>query len=143
MGARKNHRVITGYHVANRMVLVCAAVICLVLELFHDAIITFFLGEDGTDVALATGNDYLIFMGWFFCLIGFKMAVDGLLRGAGDMKMFTVANLANLLFRVTASMAPVFGLRMVWVTVPVGWLINWAISYARYRTGKWQQTASL
>ena len=145
MGARKNHRVITGYHVANRMVLVCAAVICLVLELFHDAIITFFLGEDGTDVALATGNDYLIFMGWFFCLIGFKMAVDGLLRGAGDMKMFTVANLANLLFRVTASMAlaPVFGLRMVWVTVPVGWLINWAISYARYRTGKGQQTASL
>ncbi len=86
---------------------------------------------------MATGNDYLVFMGWFFCLIGFKMAVDGLLRGAGDMRMFTIANLANLFFRVAASMslAPVFGIQMVWVTVPVGWLINWAISFARYRTG--------
>ena len=28
------------------------------------------------------------------------MAVDGLLRGAGDMKMFTVANLVNLGIRV-------------------------------------------
>lgn len=139
MGARKNHRILAGYHAANRMVLVCGAVICLVLELFHNGIITFFLGEDGTPVALATGNDYLTFMGWFFCLIGFKMAVDGLLRGAGDMKMFTIANLANLLFRVTASMAlaPIFGIQMVWITVPVGWLINWAISYARYRTREW------
>lgn len=79
-------------------------------------------------------------MGWFFCLIGFKMAVDGLLRGAGDMKMFTIANLANLFFRVAASMslAPIFGIQMVWVTVPVGWFINWAISFARYRTGKWR-----
>lgn len=29
-------------------------------------------------------------------MIGFKMAVDGVLRGAGDMKMFTIANLVNL-----------------------------------------------
>ena len=55
----------------------------------------------------------------------------------------TIANLANLFFRVAASMylAPVFGIQMVWVTVPVGWLINWAISYARYRTGKWRPEA--
>ena len=145
LGAKKEDRIVTGYHAANLMVIFCALVVCLALELFHSPMIAFFLGSEGTETAMATGNDYLVFMGWFFCLIGFKMAVDGLLRGAGDMKMFTVANLANLLFRVTASMAlaPVFGLRMVWVTVPVGWLINWAISYARYRTGKWQQTASL
>lgn len=32
------------------------------------------------------------------------MAVDGLLRGAGDMKMFTVANFVNLFIRVFVAM---------------------------------------
>lgn len=141
LGAKKEDRIVTGYHAANLMVIFCALVVCLALELFHSPMIAFFLGSEGTETAMATGNDYLVFMGWFFCLIGFKMAVDGLLRGAGDMRMFTIANLANLFFRVAASMslAPVFGIEMVWVTVPVGWLINWAISFARYRTGKWRQ----
>lgn len=141
MGAKKEERIAAGYHAANKMVLVCAAIICLVLELFHGALIALFLGSDGTETAFATGDDYLVFMGWFFCLIGFKMAVDGLLRGAGDMKMFTIANLTNLFIRVTASMtlAPVFGIRMVWITVPIGWFANWAISYGRYRSGKWRQ----
>lgn len=141
LGAKKEDRIVTGYHAANLMVIFCALVICLALELFHSPMIAFFLGSEGTETAMATGNDYLVFMGWFFCLIGFKMAVDGLLRGAGDMRMFTIANLANLFFRVAASisLAPVLGIEMVWVTVPVGWLINWAISFARYRTGKWRQ----
>lgn len=71
------------------------------------------------------GQDYLNFMGWFFCLIGFKMTVDGLLREAGDMKMFT---LANLFIRVMIAvwMAPRFGLEMVWYAVPVGWFVNQA-----------------
>lgn len=141
MGAKKEERIAAGYHAANKMVLVCAAIICLALELFHGPLIALFLGGDGTETAFATGDDYLVFMGWFFCLIGFKMAVDGLLRGAGDMKMFTIANLTNLFIRVTASMtlAPVFGIRMVWITVPIGWFANWAISYGRYRSGKWRQ----
>ena len=68
------------------------------------------------------------------------MAVDGLLRGAGDMKMFTIANLVNLAIRVTVSMAfaPKYGIAFVWYAVPVGWFANWVISFARYRTGKWR-----
>ena len=79
-------------------------------------------------------------MGWCFCLIGFKMAVDGLLRGAGDMKMFTIANLVNLTIRVVLAMtlAPRFGIAFVWYAVPLGWFANWIISFFRYRTGKWQ-----
>ena len=81
-----------------------------------------------------------MFMGWSFCLIGFKMAVDGLLRGAGDMTMFTVANLVNLIIRVSLAMglAPRFGIAVVWYAVPIGWLANWIISFAQYKTGKWK-----
>ena len=141
IGARQEKRVVEGYHAANKMVIFFSVLICLALECFSRPLISLFLGSDGTPDAVSTGCYYLTFMGWFFCLIGFKMAVDGLLRGAGDMKLFTVANLVNLFIRVTVSMAlaPIFGISMVWCSIPVGWFANWAISYARYRTGKWMK----
>ena len=123
------------------LVVLCGVVICAALELFNRPIIGLFLGADGTAAAVDTGRGYLTFMGFFFCLIGFKMAVDGLLRGAGDMKRFTIANLANLGLRVAVAMAlaPRFGIHMVWVAVPIGWFVNWLISYSEYRTGKWKK----
>ena len=140
IGAGKKQRVIKGYHAANGMIIICAAIICFILEFFHNPIIEMFLGKTATMSALATGNNYLMFMGWCFCLIGFKMAVDGLLCGAGDMKMFTLANFVNLIIRVSLAMtlAPQFGIAVVWCAVPIGWLANWAISFVQYRTGKWQ-----
>jgi Na+-driven multidrug efflux pump len=145
IGAGKKERVIKGYHAANVMVIMYAIIICCALEFFHGAIIELFLGSSGTAAALNTGNSYLMFMGWFFCLIGFKNAVDGLLRGAGDMKMFTVANLVNLIIRVTLAMslAPRFGIAFVWYAVPIGWFANWVLSFIRYRTGKWQSEISI
>ena len=141
IGAQKKDRVTDGYHAANKMVISCAILICLILEIFARPITLFFLGDDGTPTAIETSLAYLSFIGWFFCLIGFKMAVDGLLRGAGDMKMFTIANLVNLFIRVTVSMAmaPRFGIGMVWYAVPIGWFANWAISFSQYRTGKWRR----
>ena len=67
------------------------------------------------------------------------MITDGLLRGAGDMVMFTVANMVNLGIRVFASMlfAPHFGVAVVWIVVPIGWIANYLISFAEYRTGRW------
>ena len=141
IGAQQKDRVVEGYHAANKMVIFCAVLLCLILEIFAQPITTLFLGNEGTPKAVDTSLGYLTFIGWFFCLIGFKMAVDGLLRGAGDMKMFTIANLVNLFIRVSVSvtLAPRFGIAMVWYSVPIGWFANWVISYAQYRTGKWRQ----
>src|SRR5574344_2399353 len=136
----KKERVVQGYHAANGMIIGCAIIIYTALELFHGPIIELFLGKSGTMAAMQTENSYLLFMEWFFCLFGFKMTVDGLLRGSGDMKMFTVANLVNLTIRVVLAMtlAPRFGIAFVWYAVPIGWLANWIISFAQYRTGKWR-----
>ena len=102
-----------------------------------------FLGDDGTALAMQTGVNYLRFMGWFFVLIGLKMITDGVLRGAGDMPMFTIANLVNLSLRVLIAVicAPRFGVALVWYAVPVGWAANYVISYLEYRTGKWRRIA--
>ena len=140
IGAGQLNRVSKGYVQANKMVVFFGALICVILELFPTQFITLFLGADGSQTALATGHAYLVFMGFFFSMIGFKMAADGVLRGAGDMKLFTVANLVNLSIRVVMAMtlAPRFGIAWVWYAVPIGWTANFVISYLEYRTGKWK-----
>ena len=56
---------------------------------------------------------------------------------------FTIANLVNLSIRVifAVTMAPRFGIQMVWCAVPIGWFSNWLISFLEYRTGKWRKKA--
>ena len=144
LGSRQTGRVREGYHAALRLTAFFAVFLCLSLEFFHAPIITSFLGSDGTSLALETGSSYLRFIGFFFALIGLKMSTDGLLRGAADMKLFTLANLANLSLRVifAVTMAPRFGIAMVWYAVPLGWLVNFLISFWEYRTGKWERKLS-
>ena len=141
IGAKQYERVKQGYHAGYGIIFGFAAVICLALELLNRPLIAMFLGEEGTALALETGSSCLQFLGWFFILLGMKMITDGLLRGAGDMKMFTIANLANLGIRVVVAFvfAPIYGIYMVWLAVPIGWLINYLISYVEYRSGKWQR----
>ena len=140
IGAGQLKRVSKGYVQANKMVIFFGVVICVILELFPTQFITLFLGADGSQVAIATGYGYLVFMGFFFFMIGFKMAADGVLRGAGDMKLFTIANLVNLTIRVYAAFhfAPIWGVAAVWYAVPMGWIANYVISFSRYLTGKWR-----
>lgn len=115
-------RVREGYHAALRLTALFAVLLCIFLEFFCRPLIAAFLGNGDTRTALAVGNGYLRFIGFFFGLIGLKMCTDGLLRGAADMKLFTIANLTNLTLRVVFSsvMAPRFGVAMVWYAIPLG-----------------------
>lgn len=141
IGAQKFDRVQKGYRSAYVIVAAFAVILCIISELFYQPIIQMFLGENGSDLAMYTGTGYIKFMGWFYILIGLKMSTDGVLRGSGDMKMFTIANLVNLSIRVCFAviMAPRFGIAMVWFAVPMGWAANYIISFLEYRTGKWKK----
>lgn len=140
LGAGREGRVVKGYRTGYGLVFGFGLLLCVILELFYRPLIVMFLGEEGTALAVDTGISYMRFIGFFFTIIGLKMITDGLLRGAGDMKMFTVANLVNLCLRVVVAvtMAPRFGIAFVWYAVPMGWLANYVISYLEYRTGKWR-----
>lgn len=140
LGAGKEERVKEGFRTALGMVGVFAVIICVFLQFCSSPIVEFFLGDELTPAALETGIGYMSFMSWFYVLIGLKMAMDGVLRGAGDMFMFTVANLANLALRVilAVTLAPIFGVAFVWYAVPVGWLLNFSLAFAQYKTGKWK-----
>ena len=141
IGAGKPERVRAGYRASYGIVFAIAAVICLAVQLLARPLVSLFMEEGGSTLAFETGMACTRFMGWFYVLIGLKMISDGVLRGAGDMTMFTVANLVNLGLRVVlaVTLAPRFGIQFVWMAVPVGWLINYGISFLEYRTGKWEQ----
>ena len=140
IGAGQKDRVVQGYHAAYRIVAFFGIVILVILETCNQGIIGAFLGDDSTEIALSTGISFLKFMGLFFTMIGLKMITDGVLRGAGDMTVFTISNLVNLGIRVSFSfiMAPILGMPAVWYAVPIGWTANYLISFFQYRTGKWR-----
>ena len=139
IGAGQFDRVKEGYRTAVKIIGCFSILIAAVTIPLAEPIISLFLEEDGTELALKTGMARTQFVGWFYFFAGLKMTTDGLLRGSGDMTMFTVANLANLTLRVsfTKIMTPIFGIAMTWVAVPLGWFINFVISFLEFRTGKW------
>ncbi|MDD6490767.1 MAG: MATE family efflux transporter, partial [Firmicutes bacterium] len=141
LGAGNQERIKRGYLAAVRMVAAFAVIICLILTVFHKNIIEAFLEVGSEPSAFETGNAYLSFIAFFFVFIGLKAITDGVLRGAGDVVVFTMANLVNLSIRVSFAFAfaPIWGVEAVWIAVPVGWAANYLISFIRYLSGKWSR----
>lgn len=141
IGAGYSERVKKGYRYCCLMVAVSAVVICVIMELWGSIFVGAFLNADSDPAAIKTGIDYVRFIAFFYVLIGLKATTDGLLRGAGDVVVFTIANLVNLAIRVlvAAAFAPVWGVQAVWFAVPMGWGMNYLISFSRYLTGKWSR----
>ncbi|QEA58202.1 MATE family efflux transporter [Leuconostoc koreense] len=140
IGANDYKRVLAGFKSAAMIIIICALLCFLIIDIFDEKLILIFLGSKGTQTAVSTGYKCLNFMMYFYVFFGFKNITDGLLRGAGDMKIFTIANIINLFIRVfgAVTFAPIYGVAVVWFAVPVGWFVNWVLSYVRYKSGNWQ-----
>ena len=141
IGAGKKERVKVGYRYCYLMAGAFAVIICVIMETWGDLFIRSFLNEGSADTAFQTGMSYVRFISFFYICIGCKATTDGLLRGAGDVVVFTIANLVNLAIRVSvaAVFAPIIGVQAVWFAVPMGWTANYIISFIRYLTGKWER----
>ena len=134
VGASKMERIGKGLRASLIMVGLYAVIILGFLRVSYSSIIAFFMNESSSMLAIETGIAYLKFIGFFFILVGSKHCVDGVLRGLGDVRVFTFANLVNLFIRVSLSMtlAHKIGIGMVWYSVPLGWLFNLIISTSYY-----------
>lgn len=141
LGADKPERVKKGYLAGMKIIAAFAVIICLLLTFFHENIVNAFLESGSGQDAFNTGNAYLSFIAFFYVFIGLKAITDGVLRGAGDVVVFTLANLVNLGIRVAFSFgfAGIIGVQAVWMAVPIGWTANFVISLIRYLSGKWSR----
>lgn len=140
IGAGKTERVRQGYRASYKIVAGFALLMAATVGVFNGPMIVAFLGREISPEAYGAGTGYLSFVVWFLVFIGLKATTDGVLRGSGDVLVFTLANLVNLAIRVFAAFyfAPVWGVAAVWYAVPMGWIANYVISFSRYLTGKWK-----
>lgn len=141
LGAGKAERVRQGYHAAYGIIIGFGVLLIAISQLFYEPVIAAFVEQGESAVAFETGTAYFRFIGFFFSFLGFKAITDGILRGAGDIKVYMLANLINLAIRVAVAQlcSPVWGIQMIWYAVPMGWTVNYLISYFWYRTGNWQK----
>lgn len=141
LGAGKPERVRQGYHAAYGIIIGFGVVLIAVSQLFYNPILSAFVEQGESAVAFETGTAYFRFIGFFFSFLGFKAITDGILRGAGDIKVYMLANLVNLAIRVAVAQlcSPVWGIQLIWYAVPMGWTANYLISYLWYRTGNWEK----
>ncbi len=139
LGAGQKNRVRKGYMASYKIVIYFSVVTALIVGLFYKPIISIFLDGENGGQAYKVGIEYLRFIGYFFIFIGLKSATDGLLRGAGDMTVFTIANIINLSIRVFVAhkFAPVWGVNAIWYAIPMGWAANYLVSFLYYKTGIW------
>lgn len=141
LGAGQKERVRQGYRTSYLIILSFSAILLIATQLFYRPILSAFLDVESSPVAYSTGSSYLRFIGFFFCLLGFKASTDGVLRGAGDVGVYMAANLVNLSIRVAVAQlcSPLWGIEFVWYAVPLGWGTNYIISYLWHRTGHWEK----
>ena len=141
LGAGQKERVRQGYRTSYLIILSFSAILLIATQLFYRPILSAFLNVESSPVAYSTGASYLRFIGFFFCFLGFKASTDGVLRGAGDVGVYMAANLVNLSIRVAVAQlcSPVWGIEFVWYAVPLGWGMNYIISYLWSRTGHWEK----
>lgn len=141
LGANKEQRVKEGYRAAYLIIIGFGVLLIAISQLCYSPILSMFTDQGESPVAFQTGTSYFRFCGWFFAVLGFKAITDGILRGAGDTKVYMAANLINLAIRVSVARlaSPVFGIQVIWYAVPLGWFVNYGISYLWYRTGNWKR----
>lgn len=134
-GAKKIDRIPKGFISGNLIVAAAGILYFAVIQIFKTDIITFFLADKGSETAFNTALAFLNYMSIVISLLGFKLNIDGVLRGIGSMKMFTIASLVNIFIRVSFSnlLAPVIGVQAVWISNPIGWVVSFIMCYTAYR----------
>ncbi len=137
LGAGRPERVRQGYRAAYGIIIGFGVLLIAVSQLFYAPILSAFVEQGESAVAFETGTAYFRFIGFFFSFLGFKAITDGILRGAGDIQVYMLANLINLAIRVAVAQlcSPIWGIELIWYAVPMGWAANYLISYLWYRTG--------
>lgn len=140
IGAGLLPRIRLGFRAGVKMVwLLCIPIVLLYL-LAGNVLVSFFMNE-ASQTALKTGVWFLNIVSPFYFVVSVKLAADGVLRGAGLMKMFMISTFTDLILRVALSriFADAFGVIGIWCAWPIGWSVGMLLSVSFYRRGPWRE----
>lgn len=141
MGAGFSGRIKEGFYAGIKMVWTLCVPIAALYFFAGDVLIRFFLDRDASEAALLSGVSFLKTVTPFYFVIAVKLIADGVLRGAGQMRQFMTATLADLVLRVALAvfLAGPFGTAGIFRSWPIGWGIATALSVWFYCRGLWER----
>ena len=133
LGAGKNERVRHGCRSGVAIGMTMGAIFAVVFYVFAKPLVYAFI-SDGNLEAVDVGVDFLHIVTPFYMFLSIKLMVDGVQRGAARMLQFMIATLSDLFLRVVLSftLSPIFGIRGVWYSWPVGWVVGIVLSATLY-----------
>ncbi len=141
-GADNRERIRKGVKSA---VLVCAAfciIISLAVCLFAEPLMKIFIDSNETAV-IAVGAEYLKIEGAFYMGIGILFLLYGYFRAVEKPGISVVLTVASLGTRVALAYAlsalPILGVRGIWMSVPIGWVIADLVGIMLYIKGRKKQ----
>lgn len=140
IGAGKMERVRSGFKAGLKLVwMLCLPIVALYL-LGGRMLVNIFMNEP-SEVAMASGVQFLRIVSPFYFVVSCKLVSDGVLRGAGLMKEFMAATFTDLILRVGLAIAlsKALGAVGVWCAWPIGWSIAMVMSVIFYRRGPWEK----
>ena len=141
IGAEKYSRVHEGFKAGLKLVWMLSLPLFLVYFFAGENLLYFFM-DNPTPVALQTGIAFLRILSPFYFVVSAKLVADGILRGAGLMKMFMVATFTDLLLRVILAVVlskTALGATGIWCAWPIGWIVAAIISIQFYRSIQWSK----
>ena len=141
IGAEKYSRVHEGFKAGLKLVWMLSLPLFLVYFFAGENLLYFFM-DNPTPVALQTGIAFLRILSPFYFVVSAKLVADGILRGAGLMKMFMVATFTDLLLRVILAVIlskTALGATGIWCAWPIGWIVAAIISIQFYRSIQWSK----
>ena len=141
LGGGRIERVKKGFGAGIKMCLLAAIPFFIVFFIFGENMIQLFMSGDGGGTALETGKVFPRIVSPFYFVISVKLIGDGVLRGAGAMRLFMIATFTDLVLRVLLSyiLAGIFGVTGIWMSWPIGWSIATVLTCVFYRQGRWAQ----
>lgn len=141
IGAHKEDRIKKGLRGGIIMVYIICIPVVLLYLVFGRTMVNIFMNQNIGN-AIDTGIQFLKIVAPFYFIVSVKLIVDGVLRGAGAMKLFMFATFTDLILRVVlaAVLSKEFGVVGIWSAWPIGWTIGTVLSVIFYIKGRWKKS---
>lgn len=142
IGANKPERIKQGFRSVLIFSLATALVFFLLFFILNQPLLSLFMNEDSSQLALDTGTQFLRIVAPFYFVVCLKLLCDGVLRGSESMGCFMAATFTDLILRVilaailSSVMNDVTG---IWYSWPGAWAVATVMSVVFYMSGIWSK----
>lgn len=140
-GAKKYTRINEGFI---SCLLICGIFSIITIILFiilKEPLLSIFSKEGESLDATKVGCLFIQTITPYIWLMAIKIPSDGVLKGSKDMFSFVLGTMLDLIARVAFSyiLFENYGIKGIFISWPIGWLIGTAVSITCYFIGRWKK----